>query len=87
MPVGLTDAPPTLQRLMELVLRGLHWNVCLIYLDVLVFNRTFMAHLQTGRSVHPVPKGWLEAQDKQVSSCSHLSHIPWTCHICGWLAA
>ncbi|KAL7868371.1 hypothetical protein SRHO_G00097550 [Serrasalmus rhombeus] len=46
MPMGLTNAPPTFQRLMELVLRGLHWKECLIYLDdVLVFSRTFSQHL------------------------------------------
>lgn len=48
MPMGLTNAPPTFQRLMELVLRGLHWKVCLIYLDdVLVFSRTFSEHLSS----------------------------------------
>lgn len=48
MPMGLTNAPPTFQRLMELVLRGLHWKICLIYLDdVLVFNKTFPEHLQS----------------------------------------
>ncbi|KAL7846618.1 hypothetical protein SRHO_G00215980 [Serrasalmus rhombeus] len=46
MPMGLTNTPPTFQRLMELVLRGLHWKECLIYLDdVLVFSRTFSQHL------------------------------------------
>ncbi|KAG1946736.1 hypothetical protein F2P79_013286 [Pimephales promelas] len=46
MPMGLTNAPPTFQRLMELVLRGLNWKVCLVYLDdVLVFSRTFNEHL------------------------------------------
>lgn len=33
MPMGLTNTPPTFQRLMELVLHGLHWKDCLIYLD------------------------------------------------------
>ncbi len=48
MPMGLTNAPPTFQRLMELVLRGLHWKVCLVYLDdVLVFSRTFSEHLNS----------------------------------------
>lgn len=46
LPMGLTNAPPTFQRLMELVLRGLHWKLCLVYLDdVLVFSRTFSEHL------------------------------------------
>ncbi|KAJ0068233.1 hypothetical protein NL108_017965 [Boleophthalmus pectinirostris] len=48
MPMGLTNAPPTFQRLMELVLHGLHWKECLIYLDdVLVFSRTFSDHLKS----------------------------------------
>ena len=33
MPFGLTCAPATFQRLMELALQGLQWNICLIYLD------------------------------------------------------
>lgn len=48
MPMGLTNAPPTFQRLMELVLHGLHWKECLIYLDdVLVFSHSFSDHLQS----------------------------------------
>lgn len=46
--MGLTNAPPTFQRLMELVLRGLNWKVCLVYLDgVLVSSRTFSEHLNS----------------------------------------
>ena len=46
--MGLTNAPPTFQRLMELVLHGLHWKECLIYLDdVLVFSHSFAEHLQS----------------------------------------
>ena len=47
MPFGLCNAPSTFQRLMELVLAGLSWEVCLAYLDdVVVFGRTWEEHLQ-----------------------------------------
>jgi putative transposase len=39
LPMGLCNGPPTCQRLMELVLNGLQWQICLIYLDdVIVFG-------------------------------------------------
>ena len=42
MPFGLTCAPATFQRLMETVMAGLQWEICLIYLDdVIVVGRTF----------------------------------------------
>ena len=42
MPFGLCNAPATFERLMETVLSGLHWQVCLIYLDdIIIFGRTF----------------------------------------------
>ncbi len=45
--MGLTNAPTTFQRLMEMVLRGLPWKTCLVYLDdVLIFSQTFKDHLQ-----------------------------------------
>ncbi|KAK3750995.1 hypothetical protein QZH41_007605 [Actinostola sp. cb2023] len=41
LPFGLCNAPSTFERLMELVLKGLHWKICLIYLDdVIVMSRT-----------------------------------------------
>ncbi len=47
MPMGISNAPPVFQRLMELVLRGLHWSVCLIYLDdIIVYSADFPQHLQ-----------------------------------------
>ena len=52
MPFGLCNAPSTFQRLMELVLAGLRWEICLAYLDdVVVFGRTFEEHLQRLRVV------------------------------------
>ena len=42
MPFGLANAPATFQRLMELVMHGLQWEHCLIYLDdIIVFGRNF----------------------------------------------
>ncbi|MCG8076676.1 MAG: reverse transcriptase family protein [Candidatus Thiodiazotropha taylori] len=42
MPYGLCNAPATFERLMESVLAGLHWQICLIYLDdVIVTGKTF----------------------------------------------
>ncbi|KAF3697990.1 Retrovirus-related Pol polyprotein from transposon 297 Protease [Channa argus] len=47
MAMGLTNAPATGQRLMEMVLRGLPWKTCLVYLDdVLIYSRSFSQHLQ-----------------------------------------
>ena len=43
---GLCNAPSTFQRLMELVLRGLTWDTCLMYLDnIIIFSSTFEQHL------------------------------------------
>ncbi|XP_057188755.1 interleukin-13 receptor subunit alpha-1 isoform X1 [Triplophysa rosa] len=47
MPMGLKNSPPTFQRLMELVLRGLHWTKCVIYLDdIICMGKDFEDHLQ-----------------------------------------
>ena len=42
MPFGLCNAPATFERLLETVLSGLQWHVCLIYLDdIIVYGSTF----------------------------------------------
>ena len=54
MPFGLCNAPSTctFQCLMELVLVGLNWEMCLAYLDdVVVFGRSWEEHLQRLRTV------------------------------------
>lgn len=44
---GFTNAPATLQHLMEQVLSGLHWATCLVYLDdILIFSATIEDHLE-----------------------------------------
>ena len=43
---GLTNAPATFQRLIELVMQGLQWITCLIYLDdIIVFGSDFEEHM------------------------------------------
>jgi len=43
---GLCNAPASFQRLMDMVLNGLTWQFCLVYLDdVVVFSSTFEDHL------------------------------------------
>ena len=49
MPFGLSNAPPTFQRAMNVVLSGeaLNWEKCLCYLDdIIVFGTTFEDHLK-----------------------------------------
>lgn len=47
MPFGLCNAPATFERLMETVLAGLQWQICLIYLDdIIVYGKTFDDMLQ-----------------------------------------
>ena len=52
MPFGLCNAPATFERLMETVLSGLNWQICLIYLDdIIVHGRTFEEIIQNLESV------------------------------------
>lgn len=47
MQFGLTNAPATFQRMMDIVLNGFNWQTCHIYLDkVIVFSKSFDAHLK-----------------------------------------
>ena len=47
MPFGLCNAPATFQRLMDLVLAGVQWSHCLVYMDdIIVVGRSFKDHLQ-----------------------------------------
>ncbi|UYV71739.1 hypothetical protein LAZ67_9000200, partial [Cordylochernes scorpioides] len=47
MPFGLCNAPATFERMMDTLLRGLKWSMCLCYLDdIIVFSPTFDEHFR-----------------------------------------
>lgn len=47
MPFGLRNAPATFQRTMDMVLTGLNWKICMVYIDdIIVFRETFDKHLE-----------------------------------------
>lgn len=49
---GLCNAPGTFSRVMNLVLRGLHWNSVLAFLDdILVLGKDFHEHLSNIKEV------------------------------------
>ena len=81
LPFGLCNGTATFQRMMEIVLNGLQWQTCLIYLDdVIVFGRDFEEHLDRLSGVlDRIQKAGLKLQPakchilkKQVSFLGHL---------------
>lgn len=59
MPFGLSNAPATFQRLMDLYLGYLNQKCLLIYLDNIIFSTMLAEHLQ--RLDHLL--GWLEGYE------------------------
>ena len=52
MPFGLCNGPATFERLMDIVLKGLSWTTCLVYLDdILIHGKTFDDNMQSLRDV------------------------------------
>ena len=52
MPFGLCNAPATFQRLMDLILAGLDWDQCMVYIDdIIVLGATFTSHLHNLQAV------------------------------------
>ncbi len=46
MPFGLRNAPATFQRAVDIILAGIKWKHCLVYLDdVIVFSQSREVHL------------------------------------------
>ena len=52
MPFGLCNSPATFERLMERVLSGLQWQICLVFLDdIIVYGTSFEQELQRLQTV------------------------------------
>ena len=52
MPFGLCNVPATFQRLMDLILAGVQWSTCLVYIDDIVIPRkTFEERMRNLRVV------------------------------------
>lgn len=52
MPMGLKGSAQTFQRTLQIILSGLQWQTCLIYLDdIIVFGSTFDEHLKRVKEV------------------------------------
>ena len=52
MPFGLSNAPATFQRMMDVLLAGLKWNNCLVYLDdIVIFSETIPEHLSRQETI------------------------------------
>ena len=81
MPFGLCNAPATFQRLMDLVLRGLQWSQCLVYIDdVIIPGRSFSEHLGNLQAVlQRLREAGLKLQPKKCaflqSQVSYLGHV------------
>ena len=52
MPMGLCNSAPIFERLMERVLSGMTWKLCLVYLhDIIIFSKSFESHIENLREV------------------------------------
>ena len=81
MPFGLCNAPATFQRLMDVILAGLQWSNCLVYLDdILIIGKTFQEHLENLQLVfHRLKEAGLKLKPSKCTICckqvSCLGHI------------
>ena len=52
MPFGLCNAPATFQRVMDVAMAGLNYEICLVYLDdIVLFSKTVKEHLERLRLI------------------------------------
>ena len=67
MPFGLCNGPATFQRLMDLLLAGIQWNSCLVYLDdIIVLGKTLDDHLKHLAQVFQRLRGYFEVANKKM---------------------
>jgi len=70
MPMGLTNAPASFQRLMNALLAGLTWIECLVFVDdIIIFSQTFEEHLVRTRHVLERLKGRVKLNGKKTQVC------------------
>ena len=72
MPFGLCNTPATFQHLMDMVLAGLQWTDCLVYIDdIIVVGKTFPQHLQNLTQVFDqLRNAGLKLKPKKCSFCT-----------------
>ena len=81
MPFGLCNAPATFQRLMDLVLAGIQWSKCLVYLDdIIIVGRNFDEHLHNLATVlHKLKAANLRIKPSKCALCqkqvTYLGHV------------
>jgi len=81
MPFGLTNAPATFQRALDIILLGLKWQICLVYLDdVSIFSANAEQHVKDVDSVrHPLREAVvilnLEKSTSFSDEVEYLGHI------------
>ena len=80
-PFGLCNAPATFQRLMDLILAGVQWSCCLVYLDdIIIVGRDFSKHLQNlGTVLQKLSGAGLHLKPSKCALCresfSYLGHV------------
>ena len=81
MPFGLCNAPAIFQRLMDLLLAGVQWSKCLVYLDeTIVLGKNFDDHLHNlGTVLGKLREAGLKLKPSKCAllqkSVLYLSHI------------
>ena len=52
LPMGLVNSPSLFQRTQDVILAGLQWEICLVYLDdIVVFSKDFSTHLKNLKEI------------------------------------